>query len=128
MGLQQLQAKIRGFEAAGTTLTNRASKLKGMRRHQLQLQKRRLARYTRLHLLAYGLLRGLQYAQLEKCSKNNGVDVAWLLKVVEEHNVWSARRGYRPLKQADVQAWLQGTALGKPFVAPTRPQEKPVQA
>lgn len=118
VGLQVLQAKVRGFEAAGSTIMRRIRKESGVRRHALRLQKRQLAVHSRLHLLAYCLLRGVPYLQVERCAENNRPDPQRLFEVAQAHNSWCARRGYRGLDVAMVKAWLAGEELGKPFVRP----------
>jgi peptidyl-tRNA hydrolase len=63
IGLQVLRAKVRGFQAAGTTISSRISDSAGKRKASFWDKKRELGTYTRYHLIAYGLLRDIPYEQ-----------------------------------------------------------------
>jgi hypothetical protein len=85
IGLQVLRAKIRGFHSAGVSLSSRISKSKKARKQRLWQAKRELGTHCRHHLVAYGLLRGVPYDRIEKCSKNNPLNTSNLLKIMVDH-------------------------------------------
>lgn len=89
IGLQVLRAKIRGFQAAGISLHNRIRKAKGSKRDKLWNEKRRLGCYSREHLIAYGLLRGVPYWKIERCvKKNNKPDATKVFELMRTHGSW----------------------------------------
>lgn len=88
IGLQVLRAKIRGLQAAGITLQGRIRKVSGSKRGELRNEKRRLGNYSRVHLIAYGLLRGIQYTRIERCAENNRPNIATVLELMKEHAEW----------------------------------------
>lgn len=65
MKLRVLKAKIRGLEAEGRSIRAQINRSSGSRKDQLWLLKRELGYYTRHHLIAYGLLRGVPYESIE---------------------------------------------------------------
>ena len=85
--LQVLRAKIRGFEVSGRTIATRIHKSEGVRKNQLWNQKRQLGRICRHHLVAYGLLRGIPYSELERCHPNNTLSPKLVLAILQEHPV-----------------------------------------
>src|SRR5665213_3127320 len=85
--LQVLRAKVRGFEVTGRTIASRIHKSEGVRKNQLWNQKRQLGRICRHHLVAYGLLKGVQYSEIERCHPNNPLSPKFILAILEEHNV-----------------------------------------
>lgn len=85
IGLQVLRAKIRGLQAAGISLHNRIRKAKGPKRNELWNEKRRLGCYSREHLIAYGLLRGVLYGRIEKCAEENRPDAALVFELMRAH-------------------------------------------
>jgi hypothetical protein len=93
IGLQVLRSKIRGFHAAGTTITARISKAEKERKGRLWNQKRSLGLHCRYHLVAYGLLRGVPYDQIERCAPNNKLNPKVILDIMLAHNGWDPRRG-----------------------------------
>ena len=93
-GLQVLRAKLRGFHAAGSTLSSRISTSHKERKSRLWNQKRSLGVHCRYHLVAYGLLRGVPYHQIERCAPTNRLDPKRLLAIIEEHNQWTPERGF----------------------------------
>jgi hypothetical protein len=86
IGLQVLRAKLRGFQAAGTTISSRISKSEKERKHALWNAKRELGVHCRHHLIAYGLIRGLSYAHIEKCAPNNKPDPKYVLRLMQDHD------------------------------------------
>lgn len=83
--VQVLRAKIRGFAAEGTSIQKQISSSTGLKKQSLWTRKRQLGNEQRYHLLAYGLLRGLRYKQIETNSKNLP-DVNQLLAVIKQHD------------------------------------------
>ena len=94
IGLQVLRAKLRGFGDTGASITSRISKSEKERKHSLWNQKRLLGKHCRYHLVAYGLLRGLPYEQIERCAENNRLDPQLVLDIILQHNGWSKQLGY----------------------------------
>jgi len=90
--LQVLRAKIRGLQAAGVSIHNRIRKAKGPKRNRLWNEKRCLGGYNREHLIAYGLLRGIPYTRIEKCSENNRPNPQKVFELVQAHGAWRARQ------------------------------------
>lgn len=85
IGLKILRAKIRGFQAAGETIAHRIKKVSGKQRWRSWDEKRRLGRYNREHLIAYGLLRGIPYTRIERCAKENAPDANKILELMKAH-------------------------------------------
>lgn len=85
IGLDVLRAKIRGFQAAGETIAHWIKKVSGKQRWSSWDEKRRLGRYNREHLIAYGLLRGVPYARIERCAKGNAPNAAKILELMKAH-------------------------------------------
>lgn len=92
VGLQALRAKIRGFQAAGLSISHKITKTKGLQRHRLWSEKRQLGLYNRDHLIAYGLLRGLSYERIERCAKNNAPNPTKIFELIKAHGDWEAVR------------------------------------
>lgn len=87
-GLQVLRAKIRGLQIAGEAIRRYIQKSFGLKRHSLWQQKRSLGVYSRYHLVAYGLLRGIPYDRIEKCDENNRLDPIGLFELMKAHAPW----------------------------------------
>lgn len=88
IGLQVLRAKVRGLQAAGITFHSRIRKAKGPKRNELWSEKRRLGCYSREHLIAYGLLRGIPYGSIERCAKDNKPNVERVFELMKAHGDW----------------------------------------
>ena len=86
IGIQVLRAKVRGFQAAGQSLSRLIAKATKERRHNLWNKKRELGTYARYHFIAYGLLRGIPYERIERCSKDNGPDPQRVLELMVAHS------------------------------------------
>jgi hypothetical protein len=86
IGLQVLKAKIRGFQATGATISSRISKSEKERKNRLWNEKRRLGLHCRYHLVAYGLLRGVRYDQIERCAPNNKLNPQAVLDIMLAHH------------------------------------------
>ena len=108
IGLQVLRAKIRGFQATGTTISSRISKSEKERKNRLWNEKRRLGVHCRAHLVAYGLLRGVPYDQIERCAPNNKLSPQVVLDIMTAHNGWDPKRGYIKYDLETVTQLLQG--------------------
>ena len=119
IGLQALRAKIRGFQASGMTITSRIGKAEREKKTRLWELKRALGTHCRHHLIAYGILRGVPYHEIEKCASNNRPNLQTVLNILVEHNVWVPGV---PLKKYDLAAVEQ--LLTPPPAAPTMAQEK----
>lgn len=85
IGLQVLRAKIRGFQAASISINKRIHKSSGQHRHRLRCEKRMLGDYYRDHLIAYCLLRNVQYEKIEKCSKANKPNINRIFELIKMH-------------------------------------------
>jgi len=83
--LQALRAKVRGFQAEGISFHHSISKSSGIKRHNLWHHKRLLGNYSRLHLIAYGLLRNVPYIMIETCSPFNKPDPKAVLEIIKAH-------------------------------------------
>jgi len=94
IGLQVLRAKIRGFQCAGSTIASRISKTEKERKNRLWNEKRALGNHCRAHLVAYGLLRGVPYGQIEQPAENNKLNPQVVLDIMTAHNGWDPKRGY----------------------------------
>jgi hypothetical protein len=111
IGLQVLRAKIRGFQASGNTITSRISGSEKERKNQLWNQKRQLGTHCRYHLVAYGLLRGVPYDQIERCAPNNQLDPQRVLEIVLAHNGWDPKRGTQQFDLEKVKKLLTLSAV-----------------
>lgn len=111
IGLQTLRAKIRGFHAAGSTISTRISRAHKERKSKLWELKRELGVHCRYHLIAYGILRGVPYHQIEKCAKTNQPNHQRLLNILNTHNTWMPGKLYKQYDLAQVGCLLaQSTA------------------
>jgi len=110
IGLQVLRAKLRGFGDTGASITSRISKSEKERKHKLWNQKRLLGTHCRLHLVAYGLLRGIPYERIERCADNNQLNPQLVLEIMLAHNGWSKERGYVTYDLAKVTSLLTRTS------------------
>ena len=93
-GLRALRAKVRGFQAEGVSIQKKISAATGLYKASLWDMKRALGGEQRYYLLAYGLLRGLKYQQIESNARRLP-DPKRLLDVVLEHD------RYRSIVQGD---------------------------
>lgn len=91
IGLEILRAKIRGFHITGSKIAKKISKSKGLRKHQLWDLKRSVGVKCRYHLVAYGLIRGIPYENIEKCSERNTLNVEHVHRIIKAHQ-WDLRR------------------------------------
>jgi len=123
IGLQVLRAKIRGFQATGATFSSRISKSEKERKNRLWNEKRRLGNHCRAHLVAYGLLRGVPYDQIERCAPTNKLNPQVVLDIMTAHNGWDPKRGYIKYDLETVQGLLDGKVgqwtKAEPGKAPT---------
>lgn len=86
----------------------------------MQEAKRRLGVHARHHLVAYGLLRGVTYGRIERCSPDNQLDVGRLRALLNEHS-----DAPPSTRTATVEALLVDVmAMVRPQQAHGRPQEK----
>ena len=86
LGLQVLRAKLRGFHAAGASITHRISKSEKERKNKLWERKRALGTVCRHHLIAYGLLRDIPYTRIERCAENNRPSPTTVFRIMLEHS------------------------------------------
>lgn len=84
-GIRSLRAKVRGFQAEGTSIQRKISTTTGLDRAALWEMKRVLGDEQRYYLLAYGLLRGLKYKQIESNARRLP-DPKRVLDVVLRHD------------------------------------------
>jgi len=108
IGLQVLRAKIRGFQCAGSTIASRISKTEKERKNRLWNEKRALGNHCRAHLVAYGLLRGVPYGQIEQPAENNKLNPQVVLDIMTAHNGWDPKRGYIKYDLETVTKLLEG--------------------
>jgi hypothetical protein len=126
IGLQVLRVKLRGFQVTGSTITSRIRKSEKERKNRLWNEKRRLGVHCRYHLVAYGLLRGVPYDQIERCAPSNKLDPKRLLDVILAHNGWDNKRGYVAYDLEKVKALLTGgQSTGLTTISPTTPSPAP---
>lgn len=84
IGLLALKAKVCGLEGTARKLSSKINESSGMQRWLLRHHKQQLGRFTREHLVAYGLLRGIPYSKIEpKCL--TGPNVETIAKIIHEH-------------------------------------------
>jgi len=121
IGLQVLKAKIRGFQASGSTISSRITKSEKDRKNRLWNQKRALGVHCRAHLVAYGLLRGVPYHQIEKCAQNNKLNPQVVLDIMTVHNGWDPKRGYIKYDLETVTGLLEGKVGRWDKTNPMRP-------
>lgn len=119
IGLQVLRAKIRGFQAAGSTIASRITKSQKERKSRLWDAKRRLGLHCRHHLIAYGLLRGIPYDQIERCAPNNKPNARTVLDIVVAHNQWTPERGLVKYDLPAIEALLASSVTGNGQESPT---------
>jgi hypothetical protein len=91
-GIQVLRAKVRGLQAAGISIHNRIRKAKGPKRNKLWDDKRALGSFSREHLIAYGLMRGVPYDKIERCAKGNQPSAAVVFELMKAHADWKLAR------------------------------------
>jgi len=91
-GIQVLRAKVRGLQAAGISIHNRIRKAKGPKRNKLWDDKRTLGSYSREHLIAYGLMRGVPYDRIERCAKGNQPNARTVFELMKAHADWKMAR------------------------------------
>ena len=106
IGLQVLRAKIRGFQSSGSTISSRITRSEKERKNRLWNQKRALGVHCRAHLVAYGLLRGVPYDQIERCAPNNKLNPQVVLDIMLAHNRWTPKRGLVKYDLATVEKLL----------------------
>lgn len=92
IGLQVLRAKLRGFQASGSTIASRITRSHKERKNRLWESKRRLGLHCRYHLVAYGLLREVPYERIERCAPENKLDPQTLLDIMLVHASWQQRQ------------------------------------
>lgn len=89
--LRVLKAKIRGLEIEGKSIRARINCSSGSQKDQLWKLKRELGDYTRAHLIAYGLLRGVPYNKIESNCRVM-IDLRNICDVIAEHVSHHQRR------------------------------------
>jgi hypothetical protein len=97
-GVQLLRAKIRGLQAEGVTIRRRIAGSCGPTRNEFWERKRMLGAEARYHFLAYGLLRGRTYRQIEAVggvNRGHGINAAKLLELVKAHERFKTTRSER---------------------------------
>lgn len=115
-----LKAKVKGLAVEGGFCRRQIRKTKRERRDQWWTMKRVVGDTARDHLLAYGLLRGLPYAAIERPRADNAPSAARVLQVVlglmppSYRGDWTLDR---------VRAWLATTVAA--VVAPTTEAASP---
>lgn len=87
-----LKSKLCGLEHTSRKFRKRIIKSSGDRRWQLRYRKMCLGVYTREHLIAYGLLRGVPYSRIEgKCGDKNQPHAAAIHAIVQAHAPWNEK-------------------------------------
>lgn len=120
MGLQLLRAKIRGLQVAGISIHVRIRKASGLKRNKLWFEKRVLGSYNRQNLIAYGLLRGISYEKIEKCSEKNKPAAEKIFNIMKTHADWQTAEKLTP---QDVVNLLTVHAKIKNQTAPQKVRE-----
>lgn len=92
IGLQILRAKVRGFHVASVSLTNRIRRAKGVKRQSLRIEKKLLGNSSRVHFIAYCLLRGIPYERIERCATENLPSPSVIFGLMKEHAGWKFGR------------------------------------
>ena len=94
-----LKSKVCGLEHSSHKFRRRIAKSKGDRKWKLQFRKAVLGSFTREHLIAYGLLRGVPYEKIEgKCATGNEPNVFRVSDIIRAHvpsyeqKQWSTER------------------------------------
>lgn len=118
IGLQVLRAKLRGFHLTGSAITSRISRSEKQHKHNLWKFKREIGLYCRYHLVAYGLLRGVPYNQIERCAPQNKLNPKNILEIMLTHADWQQKKG---LDLAKVESLLSMTS---PTNVPSHPTLK----
>jgi len=83
-----LKAKIKGFAEESKRIRRFINKSSGSTRYHYWEIKRSLGKEVRLHLLAYGLLRGIPYNQIEPNSNKhlrNYLNYEYLVSIIKHH-------------------------------------------
>lgn len=93
LGLQVLRAKVRGFHVTGSLITQRISRSKLDKKHNLWNAKRAIGNHARHHMIAYGFLRGISYERIEKCAINNQPNPQVVLDIMLAHADWQQKKG-----------------------------------
>ncbi len=86
--LISLKGKVKGLAAEGLRTREFINASKGKRRDYYWNMKRSIGVETRYHLLAYGLLRGLSYDQMEPNSNKEKLayfDYGYLTQICQRH-------------------------------------------
>lgn len=133
IGLQILRAKLRGFHAAGSSISFRISKSEKERKHRLWDTKRKLGTHCRHHLIAYGLLRGLPYEQIERCANDNKPDPKTVLDIMLAHADWRQAKELdlekvKALLATETPVTAAPAATSKPSLKPIEHSTKPMPA
>lgn len=119
-GLQTLRAKIRGFHAAGSTVSRHISRSEKDRRHRLWQLKRELGDHCRHHLIAYAILRGIAYDKVERCSERNRPNPQRVLDIVVAHNTWVLEKPHQRYDLATIEALLAPVRSEETIAVPVR--------
>jgi hypothetical protein len=109
--LRMMKMAVKGRAQSSREMREEANKTSGMAKHEIHLQMRRYGSHTRNLLLAYALLRGREYKQVEQnCRPENKPKVSNILSHLEQmfecieidaSDLWSEK---------DIKAWLEGEA------------------
>lgn len=86
-----LKAKLRGFEIAKRTFMAHLRKVPKDKRgtlSRLYSAKALLRSQNRHHLVAYGLLRGIPYEQIERCHPQNKPDTKLVFDIMQATSRW----------------------------------------
>lgn len=125
--VRALKAKIIGFQVSSLRLSRFLRKAKGEKRARLRMQKRALGDRARLHLIAYGLIRGVPYQNIERPGRFNVPEAQRILDIIKEHDPWNAT--WRTHNANTLRRYLSGeTTLEGSVLQPLRPLQQPPQA
>lgn len=102
---------IKGRADSSRMMREEANKTSGMEKHKIHLRMRRYGYRTRHYLLAYALIRGREYKQVEQNCRPENKPSAWEIQVqlagffdcieIDACDLWSEK---------DIEAWLEGKA------------------
>lgn len=100
--LRALRAKIKGFCAESTSVRKDINRSRDQKKARLWDEKRSLGSVAREHLIAYALLRGKKYEELErKCRPGNEPHCSVILKLIHEHASAKDRREWTEQRVKD---------------------------
>jgi hypothetical protein len=118
IGIRILRSKVRGFQAEGISIHKRIRKSFGDKRNELWQQKRELGHHARIHLIAYGLLRGIPYNKIEQPAEGNEICLQAVFDMMKAHAEW-------PLSGKITGEYVENLLKKVPLVEEIKPEFEP---